>query len=450
MKADKDLIGISEDSSTTVVKPKKNTGNTIFLSLLPFLSVLTIIISSFIIKIDLIECLKLTFMVLLLTSALVLYIRMQINILEVKLSKAIILCLYLLPMLVILLQGNPEIYSFWIIGGLLIAMLIDNKLGLLVYFNHTILLSTVLSLKTEAIIHFLIMGILISLLSNSLRNKSTVIYSSIILLSSYITLAFLMNNFIFEEGANTNYLASLFSILAVLVTAFLLSVIYERVVKTDKPSNKDMIYQTDSERLSQEGTVNIAEYDNRQQDNNSSLLDRNMRASYDLLLSKDNDLIVKIKEYSEELYQHSIHIGDLSGRAAKLIGANEDLARAGGYYHEVGKVIGKNYIEEGLKLADDYSFPEELKLILKQHSIKHDKPTSIESAIVMISDNVASTIEYIMKSGQGKYAADKIIDNIFRMRMDKGTFDDSGLSVKDFKLLKEFYQDEYRTGKVKL
>ena len=44
MKADKDLIGISEDSSTTVVKPKKNTGNTIFLSLLPFLSVLTIII----------------------------------------------------------------------------------------------------------------------------------------------------------------------------------------------------------------------------------------------------------------------------------------------------------------------------------------------------------------------------------------------------------------------
>ena len=26
------------------------------------------------------------------------------------------------------------------------------------------------------------------------------------------------------------------------------------------------------------------------------------------------------------------------------------------------------------------------------------------------------------------------------MRMEKGTFDDSGLTVKDFKLLKEFYQ----------
>ena len=86
-----------------------------------------------------------------------------------------------------------------------------------------------------------------------------------------------------------------------------------------------------------------------------------------------------------------------------FIGANEDLARAGGYYHEVGKVIGKNYIEEGLKLADDYSFPEELKLILKQHSIKHDKPTSIESAIVMISDNVHLPSEYIMKSGQEIY-----------------------------------------------
>jgi membrane-associated HD superfamily phosphohydrolase len=61
----------------------------------------------------------------------------------------------------------------------------------------------------------------------------------------------------------------------------------------------------------------------------------------------------------------------------------------------------------------------------------------------MLSDNIASTIDYIEKSGDNKFSSDMIIDNIFKMRMEKGTFDDSGLTVKDFKLLKEFYQNQY-------
>ena len=41
------------------------------------------------------------------------------------------------------------------------------------------------------------------------------------------------------------------------------------------------------------------------------------------------------------------------------------------------------------------------------------------SRYVMISDNVATTIEYIDKTGDQKFTSDKIIDNIFRIRMDK-------------------------------
>jgi putative nucleotidyltransferase with HDIG domain len=151
-----------------------------------------------------------------------------------------------------------------------------------------------------------------------------------------------------------------------------------------------------------------------------------------------------MKDCSKALYKPSIIIGDLSGKAAKYIGANEDLAQAGGYYHEVGKIKGKNYIEEGLKIAEEYGFPDELTNILRQHNIKYDKPTFIESAIVMISDNVVSTIDYINKTEDQSFEAHKIIDNIFRMRMEKGTFDDSGLSVRNFKQLKDFYQKEFK------
>jgi putative nucleotidyltransferase with HDIG domain len=168
-----------------------------------------------------------------------------------------------------------------------------------------------------------------------------------------------------------------------------------------------------------------------------------MRTSYEVLCDTENDLMKRLKQCSEALYEHALYIGDLSCRAALTVGANELLAKAGGYYHEIGKINGKNYIEEGLIIADDYAFPKELKAILKEHNIKYEKPGSIEAAIVMLSDSVVSTIEYIEKMGDHKYTTVKVIDNIFQMRMEKGTFDASELSLKAFKTLKEFYQKEF-------
>jgi putative nucleotidyltransferase with HDIG domain len=153
---------------------------------------------------------------------------------------------------------------------------------------------------------------------------------------------------------------------------------------------------------------------------------------------------MKLKECSQSFYEHALRIGDLSQRAAKEIGADEMLAKAGGLYHEIGKINGKNYIEEGIKIAKEYDFPKELTLIIKQHNIKYDKPTSVEAAIVMLSDNVESTIEYIEKTEEVKFTPNKIIDNIFQLRMEKGTFDNSGLSLKSFKLLKDFYLKEFK------
>lgn len=416
--------------------------NILYIGLLPLASVLTIVLIGLLKKTDTIELFKIGILVFLLTTALMFYVRMRINLLEIKFSKLIIALSYILSLLYIMLDKSPELFSFWMIGGLLISILIDSKLGLLVYFNHTFILSITMQLQTETTIHFLIMGVLFSLLSSYLRNKSTVIYSSIILLSSNITLAFIMNNFIVEESTNTNYLNSLFSIIAVLATAFLFTIIYESLIKKYSLSLEYAQDQTDIELAITDSPNNEEVRDLSSEDTIPS--EKINRTSYDVLLSEENELLIKIKERSKALYKHSILIGDLSGRAARVIGADEALARAGGYYHEVGKIVGKNYIEESLILAEEYSFPEELKLILRQHSIKHDKPTSIESAIVMISDNVASTIEYIEKTGDHNFSPEKIIDNIFRMRMEKGTFDDSGLSVKDFKLLKEFYQKEFK------
>lgn len=473
----------------------------VILTILPLLSVFITVITGILSKSDFIEILKISLMTFILTTIIAFYIRIQENILSIKFAKSIVFISYLSSLLLIMLMKDPQSYCFWMIGSLLITMLVDKKLGLSAYFNLTIILCITYSIEPETLIHLLVMGILLVLLSDALKSKSTVIYALIIILSTNITLSFILNNFIFDTKRNVNYLASFFSIFAVLVTAFLLSLMYDKLAAKYKNNVNNMIENiengntegiTDEESKQKTLTINEAVAESAAAEVNDSTENEagkntteavndsgineaneytvtagneiipvevtgnpalegddtpytNTRASYDVLLSENNELLLRLKEHSEKVYNHCRLIGDLSAKAAKEIGADEALARAGGYYHEIGKINGNNYIEEGLKLADEYSFPEKLKDILKQHNIKYDKPTFVESAIVMISDNVASTIDYIEKNGDQKFTSDKIIDNLFRMLLEKGTFDDSGLSVRDFKILKEFYQKEFKS-----
>jgi putative nucleotidyltransferase with HDIG domain len=384
-----------------------------------------------------------------LTAVATFYIRAyEENILSKRLAKTIITFGYLSAICLLLFIPKPYMFCFWMIGGLLIAMLIDNKLGMLFHFNLTIIMAISLSLGLELVIQIMVIGAMMCLLSGALRNKSTAVYAAIIILSTNVTLSFVINNFIFNKNVNYNYLNSLFSILAVLVTAFLLCLFYDKAEKKKAEEASDAADIILIETIGEENTNYLGNTATEPADHSSnqsmeikeeqkvSLKDK---PSYDILCSEENELLRRLKQASESIYDHALRIGDLSYRAAMEVGADELLAKAGGLYHEIGKLKGKNYIEEGLAIAEEYSFPRELKAILKEHNIKYDKPSTVEAAIVMLSDNVVSTIEYIGKSDEHKFSANKIIDNVFQMRMEKGAFDRINLSLKDFKMLKDFY-----------
>lgn len=480
MKADKksmESATVTAISDSTKVVQKESKGyNTIIINLLPVLAMIIAILPGMIHGTSGIEIAKIGIITLILTTAATFYIRSYAdNILGKRFAKSIITACYLGSILLLMLIQHPEIYSFWMIGGLVVAMLIDNKLGLLFHFNLSFIVGIVLALRPEIVIQLLVIGVLMSLLSGYLKEKSTVIYAAIILLSTNITLAFVINNFVFEKVTNYNYLSTLFSILAVLATAFLFCLLYEQTVKSNhsldmeellegsntidsgNPLMKPLIEPKNEGGFNQDfNTENILQTtdevmvrtDTSEKSSETNPIQYHVKisTSYDLLNEVENELLIKLKQYSESLYRHSLRIGDISYRAAKVIGADDMLAKAGGLYHEIGKIKGKDYIEEGFKIAEEYSFSKELVAILKQHNIKYEKPTSVEAAIVMLTDNIISTIEYIEKTGDHKYTTNKIIDNIFQMRMDKGTFDDSGLTVKNFKQLKEFYQGELNTN----
>ena len=469
MRAGKNHNSDRDDTIITTInkgEEDRRPTNSILITILPILSMIAAILPGILNKSSGVEVAKVSILTLILTTVATFYIRLNLDtISEKKLSKTVITLSYLASICLLLIVPEPYLYSFWMLGGLLVAMTIDSNLGLLFHFSLSFVMGISLDPRPEIVIHVLIIGVVMNLLAGALRTTSTAIYAMIIILSTNVTLSFVINNFIFGTKVSYNYLYSLFSILAVLVTAYLLCLLYDLITVNRKGAvSEELIQQAEPIQLIQTPVItdNTAELSiqsitaeasetnlelssSKEEEEVTSNLDRiiGTSSSYDVLCSPTNELLLRLKQHSESLYAHALLIADLSGRAAKLIGASEQVAMAGGLYHEIGKLNGKNYIEEGLLIAEDYAFPNELRAILREHNIKYDKPNSVEAAIVMLSDSVVSTIEYIEKTDERKHTTNKIIDNIFQMRMDKGTFDGVNLSLRDFKILKEFYQKEF-------
>ncbi|MFW5676796.1 MAG: HD domain-containing protein, partial [Acetivibrio ethanolgignens] len=125
------------------------------------------------------------------------------------------------------------------------------------------------------------------------------------------------------------------------------------------------------------------------------------------------------------------------------------VVQAGGLYHEIGRIAGSEDIEEGVKLGGEFDLPQPVIDIIRQHNSKYEKPQSVEAAVVMITDSIVSTIEYMEKEQKGKnvqVSAAKIIEQIFDIRFKKGTLDESGMDIRNYKKLKEFFQNEYSKG----
>ncbi len=436
----------------------------VMITILPLLAMLASILPSVYYNNADLDTVKLGFITFLLTVIVLFYIRVNSDLLNQKLAKTVILLSYLGSICLLLFVPDPSTFCLWMVGGLVTSMLIDSKLGLLLHFNLSFLMGIFITKRPEDVIQVLIIGVLMNMLAGSLKKPATVIYAAIIILSSNITLAFAINNFSFEGDWNNDYLKSLFSVFAVLLVAYLIGFAYQVSEKkaTSKYSESvDALLEAYSEDQSpvsiahinySDSTIEITSinaenelFPEAKEDNDSidAMISHGTRTSYDVLCDLENDLIKKMKQHSAVLYEHALQIGDLSYRAAMEIGANDMLALAGGLYHEVGKINGKNYIEEGLVIAEDYAFPNELKAIIKEHNIKYEKPGSVEAAIVMLSDSVVSTIDYIVKNDEHKFTTNKVIDNIFQLRMDKGTFDSADISLKNYKKLKEFYQKEF-------
>lgn len=214
------------------------------------------------------------------------------------------------------------------------------------------------------------------------------------------------------------------------------------------------------------------------------------------LADTNNPLLRKLNDECPGTFQHSLSVSNLASDAAKRIGANEQLVRAGAMYHDVGKLsnpafftenqhgvnphdalqpeqsgrIVVNHVLDGLRRAEKAGLPNVIKDFIREHhgrgkakyfyytycQLHPDEqvdatpfcypgpnPRTRETAVLMMADAVEaasrSLRDYTPK------AIDELVNKIIDGQIAEGMFDESPLEFRDIPVIKESFIKRLKT-----
>ena len=207
------------------------------------------------------------------------------------------------------------------------------------------------------------------------------------------------------------------------------------------------------------------------------------------LTNPNNELLRKLMIEAPGTYHHSLIVANLTETAVYDIGGNTALARAGAYYHDVGKLrypqfsaanqSGHNPHDElppeksakiitghtkgGLELAERYKLPPVVRdMIVEHHGNSLVKffyfkalklygaenvneadyryqgriPSSRESAVVMLADTVEAAVRSMLGHGKTMEEAEAAVKNLMKDKLDDGQLNNSGLTLNELETIR--------------
>ncbi|HZK57411.1 MAG TPA: HDIG domain-containing protein, partial [Clostridia bacterium] len=211
-----------------------------------------------------------------------------------------------------------------------------------------------------------------------------------------------------------------------------------------------------------------------------------------LELSNPNQpLLKKLLIEAPGTYHHSIIVGNLGESAADALGVNSLLARAGAFYHDIGKTkrpyffkenqltsdnphdkldpylsstIIRDHVKDGVELAKKHKLPVEIRDFIEQHhgttlvayfyheakiegndgDIDEDdfryegpKPRTKETAIVMLADSVEAAVRSLSSPTREK--VEELIEKIIKNRLEDGQLDESNITLRELDKVKKSF-----------
>lgn len=166
------------------------------------------------------------------------------------------------------------------------------------------------------------------------------------------------------------------------------------------------------------------------------------RNKYLELNDQEYSVLKDIKNISKDEYFRSIHTAYLVERMANAIGCDVLAAKNCAYYHRIKHVFNYNN-KECENFTNVHQFPPKAKETLLTYLFKIEKPECKECCLVYISDNFISTLQKVFsKDSKININYDDLIDALFERDYFKSALEDSDLTNKDFKIIKEIMKKE--------
>lgn len=207
------------------------------------------------------------------------------------------------------------------------------------------------------------------------------------------------------------------------------------------------------------------------------------------LTNPNNELLRRLLIEAPGTYHHSLIVANLAETAVYEIGGNTALARAGAYYHDVGKLVYPMYFAEnqtgvnphdelppeqsakiitghtksGLELAERYKLPPVVRDMIVEHhgnslvkffyfkalklygaeNVKEEDyryqgqiPSSREAAVVMLADTVEAAVRSMLGNGKTLEEAGAAVKNLMKDKLDDGQLNHSGLAIDELEIIR--------------
>lgn len=163
----------------------------------------------------------------------------------------------------------------------------------------------------------------------------------------------------------------------------------------------------------------------------------------DTIVDPSYHLVREIKKYSQVDYNHAIRVSRIAAHCAAAIGVDVKLAAVGGFYYRLGKLGGDPVVENGVMIAQNNCFPNAVIRILSEYNGKRSAISSIESAIIHITDAVVTKFELLDQTTlSSTWNRDMVIYQTMNEKSSSGIYDSSGLTMNQFLKIREFLAKE--------
>lgn len=149
------------------------------------------------------------------------------------------------------------------------------------------------------------------------------------------------------------------------------------------------------------------------------------RLTHGRLLSDDHPLRVRLRAEAMGTYTHSLQVAELAAAAAVRLGANPELARMGGFYHDIGKLkqpgmFIENMTDQSYYNPHDYTDPRESAALVIDHvhqgvklARKHHLPPEVID-IIREHHGTGRTMSFLVKARKNLQPGENLDEEAFR------------------------------------